>query len=51
MDPHISCAMRNAEAVDALVFVNAPSGLLDWSFLATVFVSQPVAITNEQHVR
>lgn len=34
MDPHISYAMRNTEAVGALVFVNAPATLLDWSFLA-----------------
>ena len=34
MDEHISYAMRNAEAVEALIYFNAPSALKDWSFLA-----------------
>jgi hypothetical protein len=33
MNEHLSYAMRNAEAVDSLVYFNAPSALQDWSFL------------------
>ena len=34
MDEHIAYAMRNAEAVDSLIYFNAPGALKDWSFLA-----------------
>lgn len=34
MDHPISYAMRNAEAVNSLIFFNPPSAILDWSFLA-----------------
>ncbi len=34
MEDHISYAMRNTEALQALVYFNAPSALKDWSFLA-----------------
>lgn len=34
MQDHISYAMRNEDATQALVYVNAPADLLDWSFLA-----------------
>ena len=34
MDHPISYAMRNAPAVESWIYFNAPSALLDWSFLA-----------------
>ena len=34
MQDHISYAMRNTEAVNSLIYFNAPSALKDWSFLA-----------------
>lgn len=34
MEEHISYAMRNAEALESLIYFNAPSALRDWSFLA-----------------
>ena len=34
MEEHISYAMRNQEALEAFVWFNPPSALLDWSFLA-----------------
>lgn len=34
MDEHLSYAMRNAEAVESLVYFNASGALKDWSFLA-----------------
>jgi hypothetical protein len=34
MEEHISYAMRNKEATEALISFNAPGALLDWSFLA-----------------
>jgi hypothetical protein len=34
MEDHISYAMRNTEAVQSLIYFNAPSALKDWSFLA-----------------
>jgi hypothetical protein len=42
MEHPISYAMRNAPAVESLIFFNAPAALLDWSFLAIewlVFIS------------
>ncbi|MEH6568209.1 MAG: hypothetical protein V7709_03970 [Halioglobus sp.] len=33
-DPHISYAMRNEEATQSFISFNAPSELLDWSFIA-----------------
>lgn len=35
---HISYAMRNTEALDQFISFNAPSELLDWSFLAIEFI-------------
>jgi hypothetical protein len=49
MNPHISYAMRNAEAVEALVFVNAPGALLDWSFLAIEFIVLIGFVTTVVH--
>jgi hypothetical protein len=34
MTEHIAYAMRNEEATQSLIYFNAPSALLDWSFLA-----------------
>lgn len=34
MTEHIAYAMRNDEATQSLVYLNAPSALLDWTFLA-----------------
>lgn len=49
MDPHISYAMRNAEAVESLVFVNAPDALLDWSFLAIELIVLSGFVTTLFH--
>ena len=38
MQEHIAYAMRNEEARNALVYFNAPSKLLDWSFLAIEWI-------------
>ena len=32
-EQHISYAMRNEEATNALIYFNAPSALQDWTFL------------------
>ncbi|CAA0100712.1 Uncharacterised protein [Halioglobus japonicus] len=37
-DEHISYAMRNTEALERFISFNAPSELLDWSFLAIEFI-------------
>ena len=34
MTDHLSYAMRNSEAVNSLIYFNAPGALKDWSFLA-----------------
>ncbi|MCY4045855.1 MAG: hypothetical protein OXE99_12325 [Cellvibrionales bacterium] len=34
MKDHLSYAMQNEEATNALIYFNAPSQILDWSFLA-----------------
>ncbi len=34
MTEHLSYAMRNSEAIESLIYFNAPSALKDWSFLA-----------------
>lgn len=49
MDPHISYAMRNAEAVEALVFVNEPGALIDWSFLAIELIVLTGFVTTVMH--
>ncbi len=38
MTEHLSYAMRNTEAVNALIYFNGPSALKDWSFLAIEFI-------------
>lgn len=42
MQDHIAYAMRNEEATKALIYFNAPSQLLDWTFLAI----QAIVITG-----
>lgn len=37
-EEHISYAMRNKEATESFISFNAPSELLDWSFLAIEFI-------------
>ncbi len=49
MKEHVSYAMRNEEATQALVYFNSPSNLLDWSFLAIewiVFAGLALAIAH-----
>jgi hypothetical protein len=38
MAEHISYAMRNTDAVNSLIWFNAPSALKDWSFLAIEWI-------------
>lgn len=38
MKEHVSYAMRNDEATQALIYFNKPSELLDWSFLAIEWI-------------
>ncbi len=49
MDSHISYAMRNSEALEALVFVNAPSALLDSSFLVIELIVLSGFVTTVVH--
>jgi hypothetical protein len=46
---HISYAMRNAEATHALVWLNPPSALRDWSYLAIEFIIVSGAILAIVH--
>lgn len=50
-EQHISYAMRNTEALERFISFNAPSELLDWSFLAIEFILLVGVVCAVLHAR